>query len=185
MSDDAAAAALGFGEGFLVALHRPSPDGGDAEAADNHAEDDADSGHGVCALGLAVVDISGEQVGGAGAGEERCCVSAGTAVAHDPGADSHVEAGRRGHVGRAGRGRVVAALVDGGEMHFRSVGGCEDGGVGEYDELIGFQTSQMIVKHYRSTCGFFASLIVDGERNWLWREALVPFCVNGRCRTEA
>jgi hypothetical protein len=26
---------------------------------------------------------------------------------------------------------------------------------------------------------------VDGERNWLWREAVVPFCVNGRCREDS
>lgn len=166
MSDHVAAPVLGFGECLFVALHRPSPDRSDAEAADDHADDDADGGHGVCALGLAVVDVPGEQVGGAGAGEERCCVSAGTAVAHDPGADGHVEAGRRGHFcsARGGAG-VVAALVNGGEMHFRSVGGCEDGGVGECGELIGFETSQMIVKHYRSTCGCFASLRVDGERS--------------------
>lgn len=186
MSDDAAAAVLGFGEGFLVAPHSPSPDGSDAEAADDHADDDADGGHGVCALEVAVVDVAGKQVGGAGAGEERCCAGARAAVAHDPGADAHVEAGRRGHVGSAGGGAgVVAALVDGGEMHFRSGGGCGNGGVGDYGGLIGFQTSRMIVKYCRSTCGCFASLRVDGERSWLWRETLVEFCVNGRCRMGA
>ena len=65
-------------------------------------------------------------------------------------------------------------------MHSRSVGGCGNGGVGECGELIDFQTSRIIVKHYRSTCGRFASLGVDGERNWLWREAVVPFCVKWR-----
>jgi len=65
-------------------------------------------------------------------------------------------------------------------MHFRSVESCGNGGVGECGELIDFQTSRMIVKHYRSTCGYFASLSGDGERIRLWREAVVPFCVKWR-----
>lgn len=40
----------------------------------------------------------------------------------------------RGHVGSAGGTGVVVAVVDGGEMHFRNVGGCENGGVGECGE---------------------------------------------------
>jgi hypothetical protein len=24
---------------------------------------------------------------------------------------------------------------------------------------------------------------VDGERNWLWKDGVVPFCVNERCRS--
>jgi hypothetical protein len=64
-------------------------------------------------------------------------------VAHDAGRHGHVEAmDCRGHICGAG---VVVAVVDGGEMHVRSVGGCENGGVGVCGEFISFQTSQMIV----------------------------------------
>jgi len=62
-------------------------------------------------------------------------------------------------------------------MHSRSVQGCGNGGVGECGELIKIQTSRMIVKYCRSTCGYSASLKVDGERNWFRKEAVVPFCV--------
>ena len=191
-SDDLAATRLGFRKGLLAGFVRPADDGGDKKTADDDAEDDADGGHGVAALGLAVVDVPGQNgkaVGRAGAGEGGGCVGAveagaGTAVAHDPGRHGHVEAvDSRGHIGCAGGTGVVAALVDGGEMHFRSVEGCRNGGVGECGELIDFQTLRMIVKHYRSTCGCFASLRVDGERNWHWREAVVSFCVKWKCRT--
>jgi hypothetical protein len=48
----------------------------------------------------------------------------------------------RGHVCRAG---VVVAVVDGGEMHFRSVGVAKTVMVGGCGEFISFQTSQIIV----------------------------------------
>ena len=107
VSGDAAAAVLRFREGFLVRFDGPSEDCGDAETAEDHADDDADGGHGVRVLRLAAVDVpgkDGEGVGGAGAGVDGCSVGAveagaGTAVAHDPGRHGHVEAGRRGHVG--------------------------------------------------------------------------------------
>ena len=69
-------------------------------------------------------------------------------------------------------------------MHSRSVEGCGNGGVGECGELIKIQTSRMIVKHCRSTCGRFASLRVDWERDWFWKEDVVPFCVSGGYRLE-
>ena len=59
-SDDLAAAVLGFREGLLVGFVRPADDGGDKKTADDDAEDDADGGHGVAALGLAVVDVPGQ-----------------------------------------------------------------------------------------------------------------------------
>ena len=101
-----AAAVLGFRKGLLVGFDGPADDGGDAETADDDAEDDADGGHGVGTLGLAVVDVpgkDGEAVGRAGVevGCSVCAFEAGarTAVTHDPGRHGHVEAVRRGHVG--------------------------------------------------------------------------------------
>ena len=109
VSDDAAAAALRFRKSLLVRFDGPSDDCSDAETAENHADDDADDGHGVGVLGLAAVDVpgkDGEAVGEARTGVDGCSVgaveaSAGTAVAHDPRRHGHVEAGRRGHVGNA------------------------------------------------------------------------------------
>ena len=108
-SDDLAAAVLGFRKSLLAGFVGPADDGGDKKTADDDAEDDADGGHGVGVLGLAVVDVpgkNGKTVGRTGAGKERSCIGAveagtGTAVAHDPGRHGHVEAGRRGHVGSA------------------------------------------------------------------------------------
>jgi hypothetical protein len=136
--------------GLDVGLLGPSHESGATQEANGHAKDDADDGHGVCVLGLAVVDVPGEQVGEAGAGVDRGGVGAVEAgaratVAHDAGRHGHVEAEDcRGHVGWTGGTGVVVAVVDGGEMHFRSVGGCGNAGVGECSESIGFQTSQMI-----------------------------------------
>ena len=132
--------------GFLVGFDSPSPDRGEAKTTDGHAEDYADDGRGVCALGVAVVDVPGEQVGEAGTGVDRRDVGAveagaGAAVAHDPGRHGHVEAGDcRGHVGGSGGGAgVVVAVVDGGEMHDGG-GVCESGGVSECGGLIGSRT---------------------------------------------
>jgi len=99
VSNNAAATTLGFGERFAVEFDGVAYGGGDAETADSNGDNDANDDHGVTGLGLAAVDVAGEQVCGAGAGEERCGVGAvevggaRAAVAHDPGADDHVEAG--------------------------------------------------------------------------------------------
>lgn len=93
------ATTLRFGESSFVQFDSPAEDGSDAEAAESHSEDDADGDHGVCALRLTAVDVSGQQgevVGGAGADVECCCVGvvhagARTTVAHDPGSDAGVE----------------------------------------------------------------------------------------------
>ena len=137
--------------GFDVGLVGPTHESGTTNEANDHAEDDADDGHGVCALRLAVVNVPGKQMSRAGATVDRSgvgAVDAGAraAVAHDPGRHGHVEAvDCRGHVGRARSGTgVVVAVVNGGEMHFRSVGGWGDAGVGECGKLIDFQTLQII-----------------------------------------
>lgn len=116
----------GSGVGLAVGFDGVADENGNEDHSDADADDDSDDVHGVGALILLVVDAACMQgkavscahvaVGDGGVGVEHAHARA--AASHDSGGHGHVGTVACGVHGWSSRcGRVVAAVVDGGEMH--------------------------------------------------------------------